>query len=175
MQIVFETERLLLRLFNEHDAPLLFDLNNDPEVTRYTGDPMQSLDDAKKVLDEVILPQYHLYNHGRWAVHLKNDLEFTGWCGLKYLPEEDEVDLGYRFKKKYWGKGFATESAGASIAYGFNKLGLFEIVGKAVPENKDSIHVLEKCGMKYSGEGFSHGHLHKIYKIYNPSIKPENR
>jgi ribosomal-protein-alanine N-acetyltransferase len=175
MQIVLSTERLLLRLFDERDAPLLFDLNKDPDVIRYTHDPMVNLEQAEKILNEVILPQYNLYDHGRWAVHLKDSLDFLGWCGLKFNPEDDEIDLGYRFKKQYWGNGYATESAMGSINYGFGQLGISEIVGKAIPGNKDSIHVLEKCGMNYCGEGFSHGHLHKIYKIYNPSIPSENR
>jgi ribosomal-protein-alanine N-acetyltransferase len=63
MDIVFETDRLLLRLFTENDASLLYELNLDPEVTRYTHDPMTNLAHAQKVLDEVILPQYALYNH----------------------------------------------------------------------------------------------------------------
>ena len=47
-----------------------------------------------------------------------------GWCGLKYRSELNENDLGYRFKKYFWGKGYATETAYASIKYGFNKLSL---------------------------------------------------
>jgi [ribosomal protein S5]-alanine N-acetyltransferase len=78
MNVVIETDRLLLRTFTEDDAPLLYELNLDPEVTRFTHDPMTDLAHAEKVLDEVILPQYALYNHGRWAVHQKSNLEFIG-------------------------------------------------------------------------------------------------
>ncbi|SRR5258705_12171092 len=88
MNVVIETDRLLLRTFNEDDAPLLYELNLDPEITRYTHDPMTDLAHAQKVLDEVILPQYASYNHGRWAVHKKSNLEFIGWCGLKCRPSE---------------------------------------------------------------------------------------
>ena len=171
MDVVIETDRLLLRRFTGDDALLLYELNLDPEVIRYTHDPMTSVEHAKKVLNEVILPQYVLYDHGRWAVHLRSNLEFMGWCGLKYLSETNEVDLGYRFMKKFWGNGYATEAALACIEYGFTRLNLRQIVGRALPGNLASIKVLEKCGMKYLHEEVMHGYLHKTYQVSNPAIK----
>lgn len=53
----------------------------------------------QKISEKVIIPQYALYNHGRWAVLVKPGLEFIGWCGLKYRPALNEIDPGYRFKK----------------------------------------------------------------------------
>jgi RimJ/RimL family protein N-acetyltransferase len=171
MDVVIETDRLLLRKFKEGDAPLLYELNLDPEVIRYTHDPMTDVEHAGKVLDDVILPQYVLYDHGRWAVHLRSNLEFIGWCGLKYLRETNEVDIGYRFMKKFWDNGYATEAALACIEYGFNKLDLHRIVGRALPGNLSSIKVLEKCGMKYLHDEVMHGYLHKTYQLTNPAIK----
>ena len=178
MNVVFETDRLLLRTFTEDDAPLLYELNLDPEVIRYTLDPMVDLDHAKKILTEVILPQYKLFDHGRWAVHLKPNLEFIGWCGLKFLTETclpgrqgNEVDIGYRFMKKYWGQGFATESALATLNYGFENLNLQRIVGRALPENKASIKVLEKCGMSHVGQEVIEGLLHETYELITPHIR----
>ena len=101
MNIVFETERLILRKFTFADTKIVYDLNCDPSVTRFTHDPMQNIEQAAEVLKNVILPQYDLYNHGRWAVHEKSGLEFIGWCGLKYRPELNEIDLGYRFKRSF--------------------------------------------------------------------------
>ena len=170
MNVVFETDRLLFRRFTNEDASLLLKLNEDPEVTRYTHDPMTSLEQAEKVLEQVILPQYVLYNYGRWAVHLKHSHEFIGWCGLKCRPERNEIDLGYRFMKRFWGKGYATESALASIQYGFGSLNLQTIIGRALPGNLESIKVLEKCGMVYLGEEEIDGLLHKTYQITNPAI-----
>ena len=105
MHVVIETKRLLLRTFTMEDAPLLYELNLDPDVIRHTLDPIKDIDHAKQVLESVILPQYALYNLGRWAVLVKPGLGFIGWCGLKYVPERNEIDLGYRFMKKFWGKG----------------------------------------------------------------------
>jgi RimJ/RimL family protein N-acetyltransferase len=171
MNIIIQTDRLLLRTFTEDDAPLLYELNLDPEVIRYTLDPMNDLEHAKKVLVEVILPQYVLYNHGRWAVHLKEGMQFIGWCGLKYVSERQEIDLGYRFGQKFWGKGYATESAYACLQYGFDKLNMRRIVGRALVENVGSIRVLEKCGMQYMGEQHIHGLLHKTYQATNPAVQ----
>lgn len=171
MNVIIETPRLLLRLFNEDDAELVYLLNADPEVTRYTLDPVKDLQQAKEILEKSILPQYSLYNHGRWAVHTKPDLTFIGWCGLKTRPELNEVDLGYRYMQKAWGKGYASEAAYACLEHGFKKLGLERIVGRALVENLASIRVLEKCGMTYIGEQVVEGLVHKTYETRNPLIR----
>jgi RimJ/RimL family protein N-acetyltransferase len=171
MNIILETNRLLLRTFTLADAPLIYELNLDPEVTRYTGDPIKDVHHAEQVLEQVILPQYALYNHGRWAVHIKPELEFIGWCGLKTRPERNEIDLGYRFMKTVWGKGYATEAAYACIKYGFEKLKLDRIVGRAMPQNTASIRVLEKCDMQYIGEEVVDDHPAKTYEALNPLIR----
>lgn len=170
MNSIIETHRLVLRTFTSEDAALIFELNADPEVTRYTGDPVKDLDHAQQILEQVILPQYVLYNHGRWAVHIKPNLEFIGWCGLKARPERNEIDLGYRLLKSAWGKGYATEAAWASLNYGFEKLHLPRIVGRAMPQNTASIRVLEKCGMKFIGEEVVDDHPAMTYEALYPFI-----
>lgn len=170
MNIIIETDRLLLRNFTINDAPLIYDLNLDPEVIRYTYDPIKDMEHARQVLEQTILPQYALYNYGRWAVHLKTDLQFIGWCGLKNIPQRDEIDLGYRFKKEFWGKGYATEAAFACIKYGFEKLKLNRIIGRAIPGNIASLKVLEKCGMTFLKEETIDGYPAKTYEIFNPSV-----
>lgn len=171
MNIVVETDRLLLRTFTIEDAPLIYELNLDPDVIRYTGDPIKDIEHAKQVLEQTIIPQYALYNHGRWAVHIKPGLEFIGWCGLKARPERNEIDLGYRFLKKAWGKGYATEAAYACLKHGFEKLYLQRIVGRAMPENTGSLRVLEKCDMQYVREEVVDGHPARTYEIANPFIR----
>ena len=176
MNIIIETKRLLLRSFTTEDASLIYQLNLDPDVTRYTGDPIIDIDHAREVLEQTIIPQYALYNHGRWAVHVKPGLDpiatgFIGWCGLKARPERNEIDLGYRFIKSAWGKGYATEAAWACIQYGFEKLHLERIVGRAMPQNKASLRVLEKCAMHFVGEEVVDGHPAITYEALNPFIR----
>ena len=171
MNVIIETSRLLLRTFTIDDAPLIYELNLDPDVIRYTYDPIKDVEQANEILETTILPQYALYNHGRWAVHLKSDLRFIGWCGLKAIPQRNEIDLGYRFKKKFWGNGYATEAAFACIKYGFEKLNLHRIIGRAIPDNTTSLRVLEKCGMRYIEEGVVDGYPAVTYEIINPFIR----
>jgi len=156
MNPILKTPRLYLREFTMADAQLLIDLNSDPEVTRFTGDGPVDAAEAERVLKEVILPQY-ANKIGRWAVHLNSSGEFIGWCGLKYIESLDEIDLGYRFFKEHWGKGYATESAKAVMDYGLNALRLKQIVGRAAVDNHNSIAVLQKVGLHFKEKGFEHG------------------
>lgn len=162
MKHILDTERLFLREFIIDDAQLLIDLNSNLNVTRYTGDgPVESVAKAKEILENIIFPQYK-NKMGRWAVQLKSTNEFIGWCGLKFIEELNEIDLGYRFFEKHWGKGYATESAKAVLNYGFNTLGLQEVVARAAIDNTNSVKVLEKVGMKFEKEAVEHDD--RIYK-----------
>ena len=134
------------------DAGLIYELNSDPEVTKFIHEPLTTREKAGEVLTQIILPQYQLYHHGRWAVHLLENDAFIGWCGLKYRPEKNEVDLGYRLKKKYWGYGYATEAGRQCLDYGFNTLKLTSIVAAALKQNLASQQVLIKLGFLYMGE-----------------------
>ncbi|TND09576.1 MAG: acetyltransferase, ribosomal protein N-acetylase [Bacteroidetes bacterium] len=149
MTVIVETERLLLREIVAEDAPLLYELNSDPEVVRYTGDPPFESPEAAAEFTRNYIAKNSGTGYGRWAVIQKESGEFLGWCGLKILEETGEVDLGYRFYRKHWGKGYATESALAVLKYGFGKLKLEKIIGRSRVENLPSIHVLEKCGMTF--------------------------
>lgn len=149
MNKILETPRLYLREFTIDDAQLLIDLNNNPNVIRYTGDgPVKDLEEAKRILTDIIFPQYK-NKLGRWAVHLKSNDEFIGWCGLKFIEENNEIDLGYRFFENNWGKGYASESAKAALDYGVNILKLKNIIARAAKDNVASINVLKKLGMVY--------------------------
>ncbi len=170
MTIVLETTRLVIRQFTAGDAELIWLLNQDPEVTQFTHDPVRDPEHAGEVLLQHILPQYALYNFGRWAVHLKGNLDFIGWCGLKFRPERMETDLGYRLMKSYWGKGYATEAAAGCLRFGFEKLHIQEIIGRAEPGNMASVRVLEKCGMEYIGNEMVDGFNVRTYLARNPFI-----
>ena len=145
---ILETERLKLREILPSDAEMMYNLNLDPEVIRYTGDPpFASVEEAENFIQNY--PDYKKNGYGRWAVIRKADDEVLGWCGLKYLPEDDETDIGYRFFKKYWGAGYATEAAKACLDFGFQKLGLETIIARAMHANIASINVMKKLGMQY--------------------------
>ncbi|MFN7119658.1 MAG: GNAT family N-acetyltransferase [Saprospiraceae bacterium] len=161
---LLETERLLLRPFILEDAQDFYDLNADPEVTKYTGD--SAFENVAAAAD--FIRHYHPYRTegmGRWAVIRKSDGAYLGWCGLRYVPDLQEVDLGYRFFKKYWGQGYATESSQACIAYGFNVLKLKTIVARAMKENIGSIQVMKKLSMQFEKELIFAEHPGILYRI----------
>ncbi|PWJ44748.1 GNAT family N-acetyltransferase [Sediminitomix flava] len=159
--IIAETERLILRELNVSDAKDFYELNTDPEVLKYTGDsPFSSISEAENFLGNYT--DYQKNGFGRWAVVLKESNQFIGWCGLK-LNEENLVDIGFRFFQTEWGKGYATESALACIAYGFHQLQLKKIIGRASKDNLASLKVLEKIGMKVWKEDSCEGIENAIY------------
>jgi ribosomal-protein-alanine N-acetyltransferase len=167
MHIVFETPRLILRRLTEADAPLVLSLNSDPEVLKYLHEPqLKDEAHAAEIIRTIILPQYE-NNLGRWAMHTKEKNEFIGWCGLKNMPELGEIDLGYRLKPTAWGKKYATEAAAHTIIYGFDKLGLEVITGRAHIENIASLKVLEKIGMTFIREEVVDDCPVKTYEIRN--------
>jgi len=169
MHIILQTPRLILRRFTEADAPLLLQLNSDPEVLKYIHEPaLENEEHAKTILTTIILPQYK-NNLGRWAVHTKDNNEFIGWCGLKHLIDTGEIDLGYRLMKQFWGKGFAYEAAKHTVEYGFNQLHLKTITGRAHIENTASLKILEKIGMQFIKEEIVDDCRVRTYSLSNPN------
>lgn len=148
-QQIFSSERLWFRQFIIDDAGLIHEMNSDPLVLQYVHELPSTPERALERLQKSILPHYTLYGYGRWAVHLKENNDFIGWCGLKYRPERDETDLGYRFIRAYWGKGYAMEAALASLNYGFNDLQIQRITAAAHIKNTASLNIIKKCGMRY--------------------------
>ena len=170
MQIIFETPRLILRRFTIADAYLIQQLNSDAEVLKYLHEPpLKTIDQAKNIITTIILPQYKK-NLGRLAINAKNNDEFIGWCGLKYMSDLDEIDLGYRLKRSAWGKGFATEAAMNTLEHAFKKLQLKLITGRAHIENIASLKVLEKIGMQFSREEIVDECPVKTYTALNPLL-----
>ncbi len=162
-RLKMETSRLHLRPFEISDAAELYALNADPEVIRYTCDPpFASKDEAAALVSGY--DQYDTHGMGRLSVLLKQTGAWLGWCGLKYHPENEMVELGFRFHRRYWGNGYATESARACLSYGFGT-GLQTIAARTVAANKASIRVLERLGMKPAGTGNFHGMDGRVFRL----------
>jgi len=165
-----ETERTILRNFIIDDAEEFYALNLDKEVLKYTGDqPFENVQASKDFLTNY--DQYEKYGVGRFAVIEKATSKLIGWCGLKYNPDKDEYDIGFRFFRDYWNRGFATETAERCLGFGLNELGIARIVGRAMKENKASIKVLEKIGMTFKETFDFEGHEGVIYELRNNDYK----
>ncbi|PYF76980.1 GNAT family N-acetyltransferase [Pedobacter nutrimenti] len=153
MSIFIETKRLYFREILEDDDHNMYELDADPEVHKYLGKkPISKIEEAREVIT-FIRQQYIENGIGRLAIIEKDTNNFVGWGGLKLIKELTNShinyhDLGYRFMKKYWGKGYATESSLAVIDYAFMRLKLPVIYAIADENNLQSQKVLEKCGFK---------------------------
>ncbi|WP_185213550.1 GNAT family N-acetyltransferase [Sphingobacterium mizutaii] len=167
MKIILETDRLYLRELNIQDSEDFYNLNLNPNVIRYTGNSaFKNIEEAKQFL--LNYQDYELNGFGRWAVIEKENEEFLGWCGLKYDKGNNETDIGFRFFEEKWNKGYATEIAKACVEYGFEKLNLKTIIGRAMKNNIASIKVLEKIGLQFVNEfDFDESNIGLIYKIEN--------
>ena len=168
---ILETTRLVLRELTPDDSQDFFLLNSDPEVMRYTGDtPFDDVSEAHKMLSNY--DQYRKYGVGRWAVIGKENGRFLGFCGLKYSADVDEYDIGFRFFREQWNKGYATEAAKACVDYAFNNINLNMIVGRAMKANTASIKVLSKIGLSYWKDdacGMADGVIYKIERVPGPA------
>jgi ribosomal-protein-alanine N-acetyltransferase len=162
MRFYVETDRLILRELLESDVDGMFALDSDALVHQYLGNnPIKTKQQAIKVI-QWIRKQYDEFGIGRFAAIEKSSGDFIGWSGLKLNAGEKEalngfqdfIDIGYRFIPKYWGKGYATESAIAMLKFGFENMGYPVIYGAAEIENAASNKVLQKIGLKYVNDFF---------------------
>ena len=153
-----ETTRLRLRLFTRDDLQVMHQLNTDPEVIKYADDPVRDIEETKQRLEEGPLSDYKKYGYGRFAVELKETGKVIGFCGIKYLPEIDLPEVGYRYMKEYWGRGIGTEAASACVEFAREDLNIEKLIALIIPENIASIRVAEKLGM-------SKGPLIHIYGV----------
>ncbi len=153
MQVFLETERMLLRRFTTNDVDYLVDLDSDPEVMRFLtgGRPT-----PREVIQNDILPAFigscePVPGLGVFAAIEKESGEFLGWFSFrsKDAISPYEVTLGYRMRRAFWGKGFATEGVRALIRKGFSELGVQRMVATTYQDNLASIRVMVKAGLKF--------------------------
>ncbi|RIA08329.1 RimJ/RimL family protein N-acetyltransferase [Flavobacteriaceae bacterium MAR_2010_72] len=154
MEFHIETERIILRQILPTDIDGMFELDSDPDVHRYLGNKSFTTKKESEININDIIDQYAKFDIGRWAMIHKQTHEFMGWSGLKYYtkPMNGHVnfyDIGYRIIKRFWGHGYATESAKAALNYGFNTMNLKTIYGITHQGNIASHQVLLKIGLNY--------------------------
>ncbi|MBW3518064.1 GNAT family N-acetyltransferase [Flavobacterium sp. NKUCC04_CG] len=165
MNIKIETERLYLREMLPSDEDGLFELDSNPAVHTYLGNnPITKIDEAAQYI-EFVQQQYKENGVGRWAVIDKVSGEFIGWSGIKLIKEPmnnhlNFYEIGYRFIEKHWGKGFATETTTALLAYAFEHLKTAKVYAICHIENLGSKNVLLKSGLNlietFDFEGTEH-------------------
>ena len=163
------THRLLLRSFERGDIPTIVRLAGAREIAATTTNIPHPYteDDARSFL----IHSDEDFRAGRsvsFAVAISPGGELCGAVGLTVTPAHERAELGYWIGVPYWGQGFATEAAGAVMAFGFETLRLHRIHASHFAGNIASQRVLEKIGMRY--EGPSRQHIRK----WNRFIDLEN-
>jgi RimJ/RimL family protein N-acetyltransferase len=168
------TPRLLLRGWRTEDRAPFAEMNADP-VVREHFPALLSRNESDRFADR-IEAEFFTRRFGLWAVEIPGVAPFAGFTGLS-VPSFGAgftpcVEIGWRLAREHWGRGYATEAARAALEFGFVEIGLDEIVAFTVPANTRSVRVMQKLGMKFSGE-FDHpaiaeGHplrRHVLYKM----------
>ena len=180
-----ETERLILRPWQEGDAARLAAVIGDPAVRRYYP-AIASLADAEA---GIARSQGFLatVGYGFLAVEHKQSGGFVGLLGMapfsdlvrNAIPGQPPVEIGWQFDKAYWGQGLAPEGARAVLDHAWQVIGLDEVVAITYRGNLPSQRVMEKIGMTRDPDGdFEHpnvpvGHLlrpHVLYRIRRPDL-----
>ena len=159
-----ETERMYLRHLQDADAPYLTEMDSDPEVMRYitvTHTPPTSEEPARAWI-AAQNTKYSDTPYGVFTATLKSTGEFIGWFLLRDARDhrladdagfhENELELGYRFLRRFWGQGLGTEGAQALVEHARAQGDYPVIVAIALSENRASTRVMEKAGMTFDGE-----------------------
>src|SRR5688572_11613566 len=144
------TPRLILRPFTEQDIDPLQRMLLEEGVLRYFPNPEPPPRERIQQMVSNLLRHWAEYGSGLWAVTSRSTGELMGRTGLMVVPNTGEVEIDFLYGKPFWNQGFATEGGQASLQYGFETLGLEQIIGVVHPENMASRRVLEKLGLKFT-------------------------
>ena len=175
MNLLLETERLILREMLPSDAVALFEMDCNPNVHKYLWNkPLTSIDEVDQYIEKV-RNQYLENKIGRFVVVLKETNELIGWAGLKYNTEivnnkVDFYDIGYRLNEKFWGKGYASEASFAWLDYGFNVMKIKIMEAAAHTENIASNRILQKIGLEMTEQYLEDSVSWNWYELKNPNL-----
>jgi [ribosomal protein S5]-alanine N-acetyltransferase len=149
-----ETARLMMRPFAMDDVDDLYRLWVDPGVRKFLWDDQIVSRETAIAVVESSIESFVNRGFGFWAISIKNDPELIGFGGLRHFTEDggvtSEVEILYGVAPEHWGRGVATEAAGAILRYGFEECELTHIYAGADPPNAASFRVIEKLRMKFA-------------------------
>lgn len=148
-QVVGETARLVLRRFTLEDAPFVTELVNEPGWLRFIGDrDVHTSGQARAFIEKRLLGPYERLGFGFYRVELKHDRSPVGLCGLVRRDGLEDVDIGFGLLESCAGRGYAHEAALEVVRQAREELALTRLVAITRPDNRRSIALLEKLGMR---------------------------
>lgn len=162
--MIIETPRTILRMLTLDDLDAVAAIFSNPEVMKYLGETCLpiSREESKEII-ESILRLWQRKNFGRMAVVSKADDKLIGVAGLRFF--EGDAELFYLLDEPYWRKGLATEIGREILRYGFETHNFPHIIAVTRPENKATLRVLEKLGLKFEKSDTIVGVFASIYQI----------
>lgn len=160
-----ETPRLLLRQFTPEDAEELYRIYSHPDLFKYMSNDKPLVWEQTGAFIDSLNDNWKQHKFGVWAVVYKENQKLIGHCGLKFLENTPEIQIGYLLLKQYWGRGLGTEAAAEALRFGFEVATLERIVAIAKPENIASRRVMEKIGMKYEKDAYYYDNDVVYYSI----------
>lgn len=165
MGTILETERLLLRHLEPEDADAIYEIIGDPIAMQYYPRSF-TRDDAVTWIHRN-RQRYEDDGFGLCAVVLKSENAVIGDCGLTLQTVEDlpELEVGYHFQRKHWGRGYATEAARGCMKLAFEQFGAGKVISLIRPENVASRRVAERNGMKIERQIMRAGLPHLVYAM----------
>lgn len=162
---ILETERLILKFYEDRDQNDFVDLFTDAAVMKYVGNGVLTREQAEvfwRKLFEELYPQ----NFNIWAVFAKDNSEYIGHTGIYPRPtKKEDWEFVYFLKQTAWGKDYATEIARRIIEYGFKELNLPEVFASVDDPHTASISVMKKAGMTFLRYEFDEDGRFSIYSV----------
>lgn len=176
MNVILETNRLILRELRLSDAEAFFAMDSNPNVHHYLWNkPVRKIEETIEMI-EFVRKQYIENGIGRFAIILKETNEFIGWAGLKYntMMVNNKInfyDIGYRLDEKFWGNGYAGEATAEWLKYAFETMNIKTMEASAHTKNTASNSILQKNGMKITEQYLEDGVYWNWYQLENSDFK----
>lgn len=167
-----QTERLIIREFELSDLQDIHQIISNKEVMTYSIHGPYTLEESTQFVNDVI-KSYQDKMYSSYAVALKSSGKVIGFAGLAdvNIENRDEIELGYRINKEYWGNGYATEATKACVEHAFKFLNLDRIIAIVDLENTASIRVVEKLNFKVDYRTKFHEYIVDIYALQNQNLQ----
>jgi RimJ/RimL family protein N-acetyltransferase len=166
MKVIVKTKRLIIREFEFNDLEDLYLLMSDREVMKFSPFGVLDRRKTKEMLLE-FMTSYRSNALGRWALNDRESGEFVGLCGVSLIEIDgrEELAFGYRIKKEFWGNGLATEAGLAVRDYVFKKLKIKRFIALIANDNRASLKIAEKLGMRFCRKSVFRGKEMTVYEL----------